>query len=100
MDYETKTLWLGWLGILKKFRNKGLGKEVMKLLYAESKLVGAKTLNSYVDKEGKPLSFYYREGFTRIGSVVDYIKKKRLKKSELENFENIEDHVITKKLNQ
>jgi GNAT superfamily N-acetyltransferase len=98
MDYETKTLWLGWLGILKEYRNKGLGKEVMSFLYSESKKLGAKRLNSYVDKHGKPLSFYYREGFERIGNVKEYLTKKKLKKSEAENFENMEDHIITKRL--
>jgi N-acetylglutamate synthase-like GNAT family acetyltransferase len=98
MDFKTKTLWLGWLGILKKHRNKGLGKDIMSILYVEAKNVGATTLNSYVNKEGKPLSFYYREGFQRIGTVSEYLKKKKLKKSEAENFENMEDHIITKKL--
>lgn len=98
MDFETKTLWLGWLGILNEHRNKGLGKEIMSLLYSEAKASGAKTLNSYVNQDGKPLNFYYREGFQRIGTVSEYLKKKRLNKSELENFESPEDHVITKKL--
>lgn len=98
MDYETKTLWLGWLGLLKKHRNKGFGKDVMSLLYEEAKNLGALRLNSYVDEEGKPLSFYYREGFERIGSVKEYMKKKKLKKEEAENFEDLKDHVITKKL--
>jgi len=96
LDFDTKELWLGWLGILPQHRNKGEGKEVMKFLCSIAKEAGCKKINSYVNKEGKPLSFYYREGFTRIGSVKEYLKKKRIKFND--NFEDIEDHVITKKL--
>lgn len=98
LDFETKELWLGWLGILKEHRNKGLGKDIMEFLYSEAKSVGCKRINSYVDKDGKPLNFYYREGFERIGTVSEYIKKKRLKKSMLENFQDKDDHIITRKL--
>lgn len=102
LDFDTKELWLGWLGILPQHRNNGIGKEVLEFLYSEAKKVKCKRINSYVDQEGKPLSFYYRNDFKRIGTVKEFLKKKRLTKMDAatfaENFEHLEDHVITKKI--
>ena len=96
MDFKTNELWLGWLGILPQHRNKGLGKEIMKHLYSHARLLGCKRIYSYVDKKGKPLSFYYREGFKRVGTVKEFLSKK--KNIEQDNFENLKDHIIVKKI--
>jgi uncharacterized protein (DUF608 family) len=57
-----------------------------------AKSLGCKKLMAYVDKNGKPLSFYYRNNFKRIGTVKDYL----LKHIELSKniFESENDHVI------
>lgn len=96
LDFSTNNLWLGWLGIVPKSRNKNLGKYVMEFLYSECLNVGCKNLYSWVDKNGKPLNFYYREGFKSIGSVKEYLEKKpKIDRSE---FKNLKDHVIKKRL--
>ncbi len=91
-------LWLGWLGIAPEYRNNGLGKEVMEHLYAKAAWRKCKYILSYVDKDGKPLSFYKREGFEVLGTVGEYMRKNKMTKIDGESFEDPEDIVIRKKL--
>lgn len=95
-DNTTKELWLGWLGIIPKYRNSGLGKDVMKFLYKQAKKVKCKTIYSYVDKDGKPLNFYYREGFNVICKVKQYLKDNP--DVDRDGFENLNDYIIKKDL--
>lgn len=100
LDQKTiEELWLGWFGILPDMRNKGLGSEVLKQLEIEAIKMGANYIYSYVDQEGKPLDFYYKNGFERIGTVNQYIESTNFK-FDKENFESLEDHVIKKKLDE
>lgn len=94
--HDTKELWLGWFGLVPELRNKNIGKDVMTFLYDEAKKVGCTEILSYVDKEGKPLSFYKREGFDVIGTVKDFLKTR--KGVEKDEFENEDDIVIKKKI--
>lgn len=98
LEAGTKNLWLGWLGILSKYRNNGIGKELMQFLYAEANKVGCKHMYSYVDYKGKPLSFYHREGFKQLGSVREFLNTTKMKNIDKEMFEDMRDHVIVKKL--
>jgi GNAT superfamily N-acetyltransferase len=96
--HSTKELWLGWFGIIPELRNKGYGREVMELLYSEAKKVGCEQLMSYVDKEGKPLTFYKREGFEVIGTVEEFLRDSNMRQIDGDAFESPEDFVIRKYL--
>jgi len=74
LDENIDTLWLGWFGIIPELRNKKLGCFVIDFLKETARSVGATKLMSYVGSEGKPLTFYNRNGFTTEGSVKDYRK--------------------------
>ena len=91
----TDELWLGWLGLLPEMRNIGYGKDVMQFIYKEAKRHNCKKILSYVDHAGKPLNFYYREGFKNIGTVADYVKNNKV---DDDTFERDDDHIITKDL--
>ncbi len=92
---NVETLWLGWFGIYPEYRNQNKGVLAIKWLKKTAKKLGAKVLMSYVDKNGKPLSFYERNEFKVIGNVADYIKENNL---DISNFESEEDYVIKCKL--
>lgn len=93
---STETLWLGWFGVLPKYRNNNLGGEILNWLKKEGKKRGAKTLMSYVDQDGKPLQFYKRHGFRELGRVGDYVKENNL---DMQDFESKDDFVIQLHLN-
>jgi GNAT superfamily N-acetyltransferase len=88
---NVETLWLGWLGITPEFRNTGFGSIVLSWLKEKAKGIGAKTLMSYVDKNGKPLPFYKRNGFTIEGRVDDFVVTNGLN---ISDFEGYDDFVI------
>lgn len=90
-------LWLGWFGILPEHRNRGIGEDVLGWMKRKAKRVGAKKLMSYVDSKGKPLNFYYRNGFKNIGTVKDYLIKNP--DLHIEEFEDGLDHVIEYEIN-
>ena len=93
---KTEQLWLGWFAVLPELRGKGRGRKAMRHLYREAKKVGCKTIMSYVDKAGAPLSFYMREGFNIVGRVGTYVKENSL---DIKSFEDPADIVISKPLN-
>ena len=95
---DTKELWLGWLGIVPELRNLKLGTQVMEHLYAFAKSVGCERIYSYVDKDGRPLNFYKREGFEIIGTVGEYCDKNCLGNIDGGDFEDENDYVIKKLL--
>jgi len=95
---NTDELWLGWLGLIPNKRNSGLGKKIMSHLYKESYFVGCKSIYSYVDEEGKPLTFYKREGFEVLGTVREFLKNNNLSYIDGDDFESPDDWVICKKL--
>jgi GNAT superfamily N-acetyltransferase len=93
---NTEELWLAWFGILKQHRNQGLGTEVLKELEKLARGFGAKVLRSYVDREGKPLNFYKKNGFKIIGTVKKFLKKHT--EMTMEDFQNDDDFIIEKML--
>lgn len=95
--HNTKELWLGWLGLIPEYRNKGLGKDILEFLDIEAKKVNCEVLRSYVDKEGKALSFYNKNGFKVVGNVQEFLHANNLTHIDGENFEDMEDWVIEKK---
>ena len=95
---DTKELWLGWLGIIPELRNMNFGSQIMNHLYINAKNVGCERLLSYVDKDGKPLNFYKKEGFEIIGTVGEYCKENNISFIDGEDFEDTNDYVIIKNL--
>ena len=93
---STEQLWLGWFGLTPDNRNKGMGKEAMQFLYDIARQNGCKEILSYVDKEGKPLSFYKREGFEILGTVGEYLNANRMFQIDGSDFECDDDYVIRK----
>lgn len=92
----TDELWLGWLGIIPEYRNKKIGEKVLLFLKHICQEYKCRTLLSYVDKKGKPLNFYYRNGFTFKGTVAEYISDKpEIEANFSEYFMNREDSVIS-----
>src|ERR1035437_7856596 len=98
--YEGRTdeLWLACFGILKPWRNKGFGSEVLKDLEEKARKVGCKKLCSYVDQEGKPLKFYERNGFKVVGKVKDFLEANKNAEFSIVDFQNENDWVIEKRL--
>jgi GNAT superfamily N-acetyltransferase len=94
----TEELWLGWFGILPKYRNAGVGQRAYESLEAYAICLGATSIRTYVDKAGKPLSFYYRNGFINVGTVGEYLEANtELSKND---FENMDDFVLVKDLKE
>lgn len=97
--HDTKNLWLGWLGILPEYRNKNITKQyIMPHLYDTARSINCKFIMSYVDSEGRPLNFYYREGFKVISTVKDYCIINNMDYIDGSDFESPEDLVICKNL--
>ncbi len=73
--YENKTdeLWLGWFGIIPSKRNQKIGQHALNWMKNQALSIGCKKLKSYVDNNGKPLPFYFRNGFKTIGTVKEYL---------------------------
>ena len=95
-ENSVEELWLGWFGMVPKYRNKGIGEQVLTFMTDTAKGLGTKRLMSYVDVAGAPLNFYYRNGFTRLSSVKEYLDNNP--KASEDDFESLEDHVIVKNL--
>ena len=91
----TKELWLGWFGIVPGKRNLGRGSIVLKQLEYKAKRLGCEILRTYVDKTGKPIPFYIKNGFKRVCSVGHFCSKNRL---DLKEFESPNDHILQKRL--
>lgn len=85
-------LWLGWFGVIPCKRGLGLGKEVLTFLKGVAASLGAKKLMSYVDFDGAPLGFYYKQGFKRVCNVQEYLNINP--EISDESFESMEDHII------
>ena len=88
---QLDTLWLGWFGIIPEYRFQKLGNNVIDFLKEKAREIGATKIMSYVGSEGKPLTFYKRNGFEITGTVGEYIKEHNM---DLSNFEADEDYVI------
>lgn len=92
LDDKTEELWLGWFGIVKEMRNMHYGKSVMTHLYHQASILGCKRIYSYVDKDGGPLNFYKREGFSILGRVSEYLNDRP--EVDHDEFEDMNDYVI------
>lgn len=87
-------LWLGWFGILPELRSKGIGTKALNLVEKKALKFGCKKMMAYVDKKGKPLSFYYRNGWKRCCNVRQWMNKHP--ECDKSQFEGMNDHVISK----
>ena len=88
--------WLSWFGIIPQYRNMGYGSETLKWLEYQAKKRGFKKMLSYVDKRGKPLKFYQRNGFERTGTVGELLQSN--KQLKVLWFNRLSDHVIQKNI--
>lgn len=95
LDDSTEELWLGWFGILKEYRNGGIGQRALELMEAVAILEGCKSLWVYVGKDGKPLPFYFRNGFEYVCRVKTFLKWYPEFKEE---FDKPMDYVLKKQL--
>jgi len=95
---STEELWLGWFALVPEKRNGGRGREAMQFMYEKARTLGCKRLMSYVDKEGKPISFYKREGFEVLGTVREFLDANSMRKIDGDDFESPEDFVIQKNI--
>jgi len=91
-------LWLGWFGILPEYRNQGYGEKALDWMKNKAKELGAINLMSYVDAEGKPLKFYFRNGFEEICDVSDYLLHYAPDGITIDDFEAYEDRIIKHEL--
>lgn len=96
---SVEQLWLGWFGVIPEYRDKGYGTETLRFIEHVAKSKGCKELYSYVSKDGKPLAFYYKNGFERIGTAKRWLEFNPIPENEIEyHFENMDDHIIRKSL--
>lgn len=94
LNDSTEELWLGWLGIIPEYRNKGVwGLMILNQLKFKARKVGCKRLFSYVEKGGRPLNFYYKHGFKKVGLVKDYLNLHL--EVDVDEFEDTDDIIIT-----
>lgn len=89
-------LWLGWFGLIPAMRNKKLGGDILCWMEVQAKELGCRKILSYVDKDGRPLSFYFKNGYQRTCSVGEYLKNNPHVSAD--NFEDSADHIIEKVL--
>lgn len=73
---EVDELWLGWFGMLKEHRSKGYGGQALTFMKSWAKSLGCKELCCHVFSAGKPLPFYYREGFKRVCSTPEFLTER------------------------
>jgi GNAT superfamily N-acetyltransferase len=98
LNDSTDELWLGWFGLIPEWRNCGVGNAVLIFLEEQAIAVGCRKLMAYVDKQGRPLSFYYRNGFSRLSSVGEYLRVSESSELNQSYFCDVDDHVIEKNL--
>lgn len=96
LNRSVDELWLAWFGLIPEYRNHGIGSKCLDYLEKISKTLGCKVLRSYVDKEGKPLEFYRRNGFNVNGTVKEFLEKNKLQQIDGDNFEDPDDFIIEK----
>lgn len=95
LDDSTEELWLGWFGILNEYRNKHLGEQALILMEGVAESQGCKTMWVHVSKKGKPLTFYFRNGFQYVCRVKTFIKWYPDYK---EHFDKPMDYILKKQL--
>lgn len=63
---DSSSAWLGWFGVLEKFRKKGYGREIINHFENEAREKGYKFARFYTDKEDNDaaISFYTKLGYS------------------------------------
>ena len=63
--YQKDEAWLGWFGILPKYRKKGYGKMLLEETMKLAEKLGYKTMRLYTDKKenDKAIKLYEKSGF-------------------------------------
>lgn len=72
--YDLDSAWIGWFGILEKYRNKGMGRDLLKKTINLAVNMNFKFLRLYTDfiENCKAINLYEEEGF--IGEKYTYEK--------------------------
>jgi GNAT superfamily N-acetyltransferase len=96
-ENSTDELWLAWFGILPEYRRMRFGKKAIDFMEDYARSLGCVKLMAYVDYLGKPLPFYYKCGFSLLGTVSGYIEA-HPELSVGQEFENLKDVIIWKNL--
>ncbi len=91
-DNRTDELWLGWFGIIPSKRNQKIGQYALEWMKESAKSIGCRKLKSYVDANGKPLPFYFRNGFVKVSTVKEYLSV--YEELSIKSFETENDFVI------
>lgn len=65
-EMPKESAWLGWFGVLEKYRNKGYGTEIIKYFESEAKKLGYKYCRVYTEDSAnnKAIAFYEKCGYT------------------------------------
>nr|MBP3258416.1 GNAT family N-acetyltransferase [Bacilli bacterium] len=63
--YDSDNAWLAWFGILKEFRNNGLGRQLLRNTVSKVKTMNFKTMRLYTDfiDNKDAIKLYEEEGF-------------------------------------
>ncbi len=71
--------WLGWFGVLKKYRNKGIGGCVLDKTFKIASDNGTKELFVFTWNDNKAIELFEKKGFKDIGTANDFkdFQKKR-----------------------
>lgn len=95
-DSSKKRCWLGWYGVLPKFRYLGYGEKILNYAERAALVKGFTELYCYCTDE--PLDYYFNNGFKRIGNVEEFLND-HYNEYDLEEFVGeYDNHVIKKQL--
>ena len=86
-------LWLGWFGVLKKYRNQGIGGNVLNKIFEIVRDKGAKELSVFTWNDNKAIELFEKKGFKDIGTANDFkdFQKKR-------KYFNLPNDIVLQKL--
>ena len=71
---EEKTCWLGWFGVLPKYRNKGYGTVILQKLFEIAKNMGYETLRVYTSYKYCPLAISFYDRLMDFHEIYTYEK--------------------------
>lgn len=70
--YKNDELWLGWFGVLEKYRSQGIGGCVLDKTFEIAKDKGAKELFVFTWSTNKAIELFEKKGFVKIGTANDF----------------------------
>lgn len=73
--YNNFEVFLGWFGILPKYRKMRLGTDLLKWTSAKAKRLGYYYLSAEMNRDRKPWKFYNNNGFFIDSKVSSFVKQ-------------------------